>query len=98
MLQNTLFFIFAILLFFQWPHPQHMEVTGQGLNLSHSCDRCRNCDNTRSFNHSPTLGIKLGPQAAAVGFLNHCTTVGALTFSILKWLKKFLAYGSSKGI
>ena len=27
-----------------WPHPQHMEVLGQGLNLSHSCN------NTGSFN------------------------------------------------
>ena len=32
--------------YFLWPHMQHMEVPGQGLNATQSCT----CSNTRSFN------------------------------------------------
>ena len=32
------------------PHPRHMELLGQGLNLSHNCHLCHSCGNTGPFN------------------------------------------------
>ena len=49
---------------------------GQGLNLSHSCDLCRSCGNTRSFNPVCPVHASGATQATAVIILTHCTTVG----------------------
>ena len=47
-MRNTLisffFFCFFVCFVFLWLHPQHMEVPGPGIDLSHSCN------NARSFN------------------------------------------------
>ena len=48
--------------FFFWLYPQHMEVPGKGLNLSHSCDLCHSCNNARSLIRSTWLGIEPMPQ------------------------------------
>ena len=42
--------MFIYLFFFFLPHQKHMEVPGQGLNLS------RSCSNVRSLTHCTTAG------------------------------------------
>ena len=46
---NFYFFIF-------WLHLWHMEFLGQGMDLSHSCDQCHSCGNTRSLTLCATVG------------------------------------------
>ena len=74
---NDVKYFFSYIL---WPHLQHMEVPSQWLNLSCICDLHCSCGNARSFNplcrtRNWTCAFTVN-QAAAVGFLTHCTTVG----------------------
>ena len=54
-LQQLFFFFFF---FFFLATPQHMEILGQGSNLSHSCDIQSSCSNTGSLSYCPASGIK----------------------------------------
>lgn len=61
-------------------YPQWVEVPGQGLNLSCSCNLCCYCGNTGSFNLQCWAGNRTCTLAAtwatSVRFLTYCTMVG----------------------
>ena len=70
-----------LFIYLLWIYPWHMEVQGQGLNPSHSSDLYHGCGNGKSLNPLHHQGgeqtlTSAVTQAAAVGFLTHCTTVG----------------------
>ena len=63
-----------------WLHTRHMEIPGQGLNLSLSCDLHCSCGYARSFNPlhwtwDGACNSTVAP-AAAVRLLTHCATAG----------------------
>ena len=50
----TRYYYYSVSLF--WLQPWSMEVPGQGLNLSCSCDQCHSCSNGKSLTCCATVG------------------------------------------
>ena len=100
----NLSFSFAVLIsllfcFFVWPHLQHMDVPGLGveselqlrpmpqpmpLGLSRLRDYTAAYGNTRSLTHWVKPGSNLHPHRYYVGYLTHWATAGT---PIIKFLK-----------
>ena len=59
---KLLILMYKYVLFFSFlshPHSQHIEILGQGLNLSSSCNVCHHCHNEESLTHS--TGVRTEP-------------------------------------
>ena len=58
----TFRFLLVLFCLFVLAEPWHMEVTIQGLNLSHSCNLCHSCGNTRSLTYCAESENEPSPQ------------------------------------
>ena len=80
-LHSVILFLFSIF----YDHTCSIwKFPGQGLNLSHSCALQNSCSNARSFNQlyqaRDRTCASAETQAAAVGFLTHCTMAASSLF------------------
>ena len=87
-LKITFSFIFYVsLMYFLWPHPQHMEVPYPGIESETELQPTLQCSNTRPFKPVLQAGdqtcISAESQAAIVWSLIHCATAGNPTWCIL---------------
>ena len=77
MLSNSLFFFFF---FFKWPHPQHMDVSGPGIESKSHLYLAAATARLLLIMHNAGLGMtcaSAATRAPAVGFLTHCATARA---------------------
>ena len=69
----------SLSLFF-WPHLQHAEASGPGLNLSHSFNLHHSSGNASSLTHFTGPGIESMLPQRQYRILTWCTTAGAPSF------------------